>query len=172
MKKYLALCLVLLTMTACSKLQAPAESNADVASKSQSAASRYLAYEHSIELDTDEEKVSEIFNKALAACHEASDALCTVLQLMGPQMIIFCFHLTARAPAACMKSTMMTMIGVRPRRNQSPARRPRRNQSPAQRPKRCHSQSRKAKAALAVARPLRHALTHTRPTTRAHPRDL
>lgn len=80
MKKYLALCLVLLTMVACSKVQAPAELQAELAAESQNAASRYLAYEHSIELDTDEEKVSEIFNKALAACHEASDALCTVLQ--------------------------------------------------------------------------------------------
>jgi superfamily I DNA/RNA helicase len=80
MKKCLALYLVLLTMVACSKVQAPAELKADVFSKGQNAASRYLAYEHSIELDTDEEKVSELFNKAIANCHEASESLCTVLQ--------------------------------------------------------------------------------------------
>lgn len=80
MKKCFALCLVLLTMSACSKVQSPAELNADVAAKGGSEAARYLAYEHTIHLDTDEEKVSEIFNKALATCHEASESLCTVLQ--------------------------------------------------------------------------------------------
>lgn len=58
---------------------APASSRAKQADSLNKAA-RYLAYEHSINLDTEEQKISEIFQAAQTICGEAVDDLCTVLE--------------------------------------------------------------------------------------------
>lgn len=81
MKQLLLALLILTTMAGCSKndesgVMAPAQSMA----KSSNNASRYLAYQHFIQLDTEEHKIPEIFETAQAACREASGDLCTVLE--------------------------------------------------------------------------------------------
>jgi hypothetical protein len=43
-------------------------------------ASRYLAYQHSIQIDTEERKVTTIYEAGQAACREAAIDLCTVLE--------------------------------------------------------------------------------------------
>lgn len=49
-------------------------------SASPDSASRYLAYQHSIQVDTEERKVAAIYEAGLAACRAASIDLCTVLE--------------------------------------------------------------------------------------------
>ncbi|HPT50002.1 MAG TPA: DUF4349 domain-containing protein [Accumulibacter sp.] len=48
--------------------------------KSTEHAARYLAYEHAIHLDTDEQQLSAVVDMAQTACRQASDELCTVLE--------------------------------------------------------------------------------------------
>ncbi|WP_020161540.1 MULTISPECIES: DUF4349 domain-containing protein [Methylobacter] len=43
-------------------------------------ASSFLAYEHSLSVDTEEQKVAEAFEAAQAACRGAADELCTILE--------------------------------------------------------------------------------------------
>jgi hypothetical protein len=49
-------------------------------SVSPDSAGRYLAYEHSVQIDTEERKVAAIYEAAKATCREASIDLCTVLE--------------------------------------------------------------------------------------------
>lgn len=49
-------------------------------SVSPDSAGRYLAYEHSVQIDTEERKVAAIYEAAKATCREASIDLCTVIQ--------------------------------------------------------------------------------------------
>lgn len=49
-------------------------------SASTDGASQYLAYQHSIQIDTEERKVAAIYEAGQAACREASIDLCTVLE--------------------------------------------------------------------------------------------
>jgi hypothetical protein len=81
MKRSLLALLILIAMAGCAKKDesgalAPAQSMA----KSSDNASRYLAYQHSLRIDTEEHKVSAIFEAAQATCREASSDLCTVLE--------------------------------------------------------------------------------------------
>ncbi len=81
MKRVLLTMLILTTMVGCSKsIESGVTTPALSMAKSSNNASRYLAYQHSIQLETDEQKIPEIFESALASCREASDDLCTVLE--------------------------------------------------------------------------------------------
>jgi hypothetical protein len=43
-------------------------------------AKRYLAYEHSLQIETDSNKITAIYEKALAACNAVAGGSCTVLE--------------------------------------------------------------------------------------------
>jgi glycine cleavage system regulatory protein len=91
MSKYSILALVMcMAISACNKKQelgaapapmaaAPASSRAKQADSLNKTA-RYLAYEHSINLDTEQTKISEVFEAAQTICREATDDLCTILE--------------------------------------------------------------------------------------------
>lgn len=76
------LVLVLLIAAAgCAKVDEPrAVASAPSSATSAPNTSRQLAYQHSIQIDTGEPKVSAIFEAAQTTCREASADLCTVLE--------------------------------------------------------------------------------------------
>ena len=81
MKRLSLILLLLIAIAGCAKKNesgsfGPAQSAAAPAGN----VSRYLAYEHSIRIDTEENKVSTIFEAAQTICHQASDDLCTILE--------------------------------------------------------------------------------------------
>jgi hypothetical protein len=81
MKQFLLVLLILIATAGCSSnnevgVAATGRSMATSPNK----AARYLAYEHFIHLDTEEHKISEVFEAAQAACREASSDLCTILE--------------------------------------------------------------------------------------------
>jgi hypothetical protein len=56
--------------------QAPAQTLANAPGK----ASRYLAYQHTVHIDTEEHKIAAIFEAAQATCRDIANDLCTVLE--------------------------------------------------------------------------------------------
>lgn len=78
--------LLLLAIAGCSKEQGaaslPETTSAAAPARSGGPAGqrRTLAYQHSIQIDTQESKVATIHEAALAACRAAADDLCTVLE--------------------------------------------------------------------------------------------
>ena len=82
MKRLLLPLVILLAVSACAKKEesaamAPA---ATVASAPAGRTSSFLAYEHSLSVDTEEQEVATIFEAAQAACRDTADELCTVLE--------------------------------------------------------------------------------------------
>ena len=82
MKRLLLPLGILLAVSACAKKEesaamAPA---ATVASAPAGRTSSFLAYEHSLSVDTEEQEVATIFEAAQAACRDTADELCTVLE--------------------------------------------------------------------------------------------
>jgi len=82
MKRLLFSLLVLMLVAGCAKKdESLAMAIAPVtAPVREGKASSFLAYEHSMSVDTEERKVAEIFEVAQAACRAAADDLCTVLE--------------------------------------------------------------------------------------------
>lgn len=81
MKSALLALVLLLIVAGCAKKEesgpaAPAHS----AGSSEKAVSRYLAYQHSISVDTEEHKVSAVFEAAQVICREATEDHCEVLE--------------------------------------------------------------------------------------------
>jgi hypothetical protein len=81
MKRLLLPGLILILTSGCAKQEEPA-AMAPAASKAAPAAESrsFLAYEHSLSIDVEEQKVAAIFEAGQAACREASEELCTVLE--------------------------------------------------------------------------------------------
>lgn len=75
------LCLMMISMFAgCSPAgRAVSKQHAQTESKSAPGGSRFLAYEHTIYLDTDPSKIPTVQQTALNACRQAAADLCTVL---------------------------------------------------------------------------------------------
>lgn len=83
MRRLLLPLLILMLVSGCAKKEesaamAPAPAMAQAQAPA-GRASSFLAYEHSLSVDTEEQKVAAIFEAAQAACREAADELCTVL---------------------------------------------------------------------------------------------
>jgi hypothetical protein len=76
MRRLLMTLLLLLAATGCSR---KAETTS-FAEAPRGGASRYLAYEHSIALDTDQSKIAAIYEAGQAACRQATADLCTILE--------------------------------------------------------------------------------------------
>jgi hypothetical protein len=81
MKRLLLILLSLSFLTGCGKKEevaarAPSMAEAAVSDK----IPKYLAYEHSLQIETEASKVTVLFAKALAVCHEPSNDACTVLE--------------------------------------------------------------------------------------------
>lgn len=81
MKPWLLPLLVLILMSGCARkdesaAMAPAETKAAPAGKARS----FLAYEHALSIDVEEAKIAAIFEAGQAACRDAADELCTVLE--------------------------------------------------------------------------------------------
>ncbi|MDB5908107.1 MAG: hypothetical protein JWP34_2221 [Massilia sp.] len=95
MNRPLLVLLLLVAVTGCTKKQESAGYAEAQASKAPSgAASRYLAYEHSISIDAEEQKVAAIFEAGQAACRGASADSCVVLES----------HIaTGRSPSASLR---------------------------------------------------------------------
>jgi hypothetical protein len=82
-RQFLVLLLSLAAGAGCAKLQAPAAGavapGAPGAEKA-SDANRFLAYEHSIEIKTDEDKIVPVFDAVQAACRAATEDSCAILE--------------------------------------------------------------------------------------------
>jgi Domain of unknown function (DUF4349) len=78
MRISLAVLLVLTLAAGCSNKEA-SQTSPSPAARADNASSRYLAYEHAMRLDTDEDKVAAVFEAAQAACKQAVEAQCVVL---------------------------------------------------------------------------------------------
>jgi len=76
MRRFVIPLLLLLAAAGCSR---KAETTS-LAEAPRGGASRYLAYEHSIALDTDERKIAAIFEAGQAACRQDAADLCTILE--------------------------------------------------------------------------------------------
>jgi hypothetical protein len=80
MTRVLVVILSVVLFASCAKQEAglagPAGNSPDAQATS---ANRYLAYEHTIGLEADEDKVAGLFEAAQAACLQAADAACTIL---------------------------------------------------------------------------------------------
>lgn len=73
--------LMLAALAGCAKKEdSSALARSAPAGASPNAASRYLAYQHAIQIDAEENKVAAIFEAGQAACREAASDLCTVLE--------------------------------------------------------------------------------------------
>ncbi|MEY8689517.1 MAG: DUF4349 domain-containing protein [Leptothrix sp. (in: b-proteobacteria)] len=75
--------MVIVIGSGCARKEEFAGAPAPMAAKAQAErgkASAFLAYEHALSIDTDEQKIAAIFEAAQMACHEAAEALCTVLE--------------------------------------------------------------------------------------------
>ena len=82
MRRLLITFLLLLTVAGCSRESAsgPLANAAPAEAASTDGQHRTLAYQHAIEIDTQESKVSTIYEAAMAACRAAPDELCTLLE--------------------------------------------------------------------------------------------
>lgn len=76
-KKCLAILLILAGMTSCARKQSEQTSFDSATAKRQE--TKYLAYEHSIEVDVKEENISDAFKATIDACSIDKDNNCTVL---------------------------------------------------------------------------------------------
>ena len=81
MRRSLIVVLMLMAVAGCSRKQefatvAPAMSAKEPASNS----GRYMAYEHAIHLDTEEKKITAVYEAVLAACRKAVADQCVVLE--------------------------------------------------------------------------------------------
>ncbi|MBC3881924.1 DUF4349 domain-containing protein [Undibacterium sp. LX40W] len=81
MKRFLVVLFILSAVVGCSKnVETGVATSGQSMANSANNAARYLAYQHHIQLDTDEHKIREIFEAAQAVCREASGDFCTVLE--------------------------------------------------------------------------------------------
>ncbi|HMW18814.1 MAG TPA: DUF4349 domain-containing protein [Accumulibacter sp.] len=84
MKRLLFCFLILTVAQGCAKKEeSAAMSPAPAMTQAQEPArkvSSFLAYEHSLSVDTEEQKVAVVLEAAQSACREAADELCTVLE--------------------------------------------------------------------------------------------
>lgn len=78
MKRSFLVFLMLVAMSGCSKKEESLSVAPDGASRGKT--SQYLAYEHSISIETEENKVTAIFDASQAACRQASGDSCVVLE--------------------------------------------------------------------------------------------
>jgi len=89
------------------------ESTADarVAHASESApnANKYLAYEHSVSIDADDDKVAPLFEAAQAACREAAAEACAILDARISRSDISNASLRFRAKAAGIKKLIAVL---------------------------------------------------------------
>lgn len=74
--------LILMVLPGCAKKEesaamAPAPA---MAQAQRGKTSSFLAYEHSLSVDTEEKKVTAVFEAAQATCRDATDELCTILE--------------------------------------------------------------------------------------------
>lgn len=76
MKRWLLALSIMMILCGCAKK----EESAAMAQAPAGKASSFLAYEHSLSVDTEEQKVAVIFKAAQVACREAADELCTLLE--------------------------------------------------------------------------------------------
>lgn len=72
--------LMLAAMAGCAKKEESAATARAAAATTPNAASRYLAYQHAIQIDAEDNKVAAVFEAGQAACREAASDLCTVLE--------------------------------------------------------------------------------------------
>lgn len=84
MKRLLLLSLILIAVSGCAKKEdlatmAPAAAPA-MAEAQRGKISSFLAYEHSLSVDVEEQRVAAIFEAAQAVCRDAADELCAVLE--------------------------------------------------------------------------------------------
>jgi hypothetical protein len=80
-RRLLVVLALLAGVAACSQHQQTApEGQAPAGNAAQDGARRYLAYQHSVEIDTDEGKVVALHDAAIAACRAASADQCTLLE--------------------------------------------------------------------------------------------
>lgn len=81
MKRLIPCLLILAVLSGCAKKEEPAAAApAKTMAREASAPGSALAYEHSLSIDTEEQKVAATFEAAQAACREAASQLCTVLE--------------------------------------------------------------------------------------------
>lgn len=80
MKSKLIALLVFILISGCSKKEHSPLEAVVINEVNPSKADRYLAYEHTIRIDADEQKIRAIYEAGQAACREASSQLCTVLE--------------------------------------------------------------------------------------------
>lgn len=80
MRRMLITLLLLVSVAGCSnKAETTPRGEAASPSAPRAAAGRYLAYEHSIEIDADGRKIAAIYEAGQAACRQDVDDFCTVL---------------------------------------------------------------------------------------------
>lgn len=80
MKRLLLVLFIILLASGCNKKDESAAMEPSAVPAPAGKAASFLAYEHSLQLDTEEPKVAEVFEAALAACREAASDLCVVLE--------------------------------------------------------------------------------------------
>ena len=78
----LTICLLLTAFAGCSRVEPQAFTAADTASKERAPNSpgRYLAIEHSLQINAEEEKIAAVHAAGHATCQEASEAQCVILR--------------------------------------------------------------------------------------------
>lgn len=79
MKFQLLMLLMLATVAGCSKMVESRGPAAQLREMPATASSRHLAYEHVVQIDASEDKISTIYEAGQTACRKASADLCTVL---------------------------------------------------------------------------------------------
>lgn len=81
MQRILFSILVLILVSGCAKKDEPAAMKlAERAATPAGKARSFLAYEHSISIDVEEQKIAAVFEMGQAACHEASSESCSILE--------------------------------------------------------------------------------------------
>jgi hypothetical protein len=110
MKRFLLVLLSLSFLTGCAKKEevaarTPSLAGAVVSDKTP----RYLAYEHSLEIKTEASKVTVLFEKALAVCHESSNDACAVLESRVSSGDSATAHLKFRAKPSGIKKIITAL---------------------------------------------------------------
>jgi hypothetical protein len=84
MKHFWLVLFVLAMVTGCSRKEesgvVAAPAPAQPVAKAPGKASRYLAYQHTLHIDTEEHKIAAVFEAAQATCRDIASDLCTVLE--------------------------------------------------------------------------------------------